>query len=61
MPTEGVFVNSNRLPSDAIVEFFTALCKVRRKILRKGGRPFAQGKSLSMRICFEAVPNWPVL
>jgi hypothetical protein len=33
MPTEGVFVNSNRLPSDAIVEFFTALCKVSRKIL----------------------------
>uniref|UniRef100_A0A0D6QU32 SEC7 domain-containing protein n=1 Tax=Araucaria cunninghamii TaxID=56994 RepID=A0A0D6QU32_ARACU len=34
-PTEQVFVNSVRLPSDAIVEFFTALCGVSAEELKQ--------------------------
>jgi len=34
-PTEQVFLNSVKLPSDAVVEFFTALCGVSAEELRQ--------------------------
>ena len=34
-PTEQVFLNSVRLPSDAVVEFFTALCGVSAEELKQ--------------------------
>lgn len=34
-PTEEVFVNSLKLPSDAVVEFFTALCGVSAEELKQ--------------------------
>lgn len=57
MPTEGVFVNSNRLPSDAIVEFFTALCKVSRKILLPQEERASARALNSLPLTFDTQPT----